>query len=119
MRLKAEVRKTSVLAFALVLLSVSVSHAHHSKSMFEYRYKVHNKSENTITKLLASEDGKKFGAFDIGEGIEPGETATLVWDESTDDGNCEQWIKAVFDDGESSPAKKFDFCEENLVLEFN
>ncbi|MGI9104864.1 MAG: hypothetical protein ACR2G4_01295 [Pyrinomonadaceae bacterium] len=60
-----------------------------------------------------------FGAFDIGEGIEPGETATLVWDESTDDGNCEQWIKAVFDDGESSPAKKFDFCEENLVLEFN
>ena len=30
-----------------------------------------------------------------------------------------QWfIKAVFDDGSETPAKKFDFCEEDLELDF-
>jgi hypothetical protein len=30
-----------------------------------------------------------------------------------------QWfIKAVFDDGSETPAKKFDFCEEGLELDF-
>jgi hypothetical protein len=88
-------------------------------STVEYTYKVHNKSNSTITALLASEDGKTYGAFDIGKGIPPGETVTLVWDKSTDNGYCEWWIKAKFDDGGVSPAAKFDFCEKDLVLEFD
>ena len=83
-----------------------------------YQFKVKNTTKTKITKLLASEDGKTYGNFDIGKGIKPGETVTLVWDKSTDEGECDQYFKAVFDDGEESEAEKFDFCEEDLTLEF-
>lgn len=112
-------KKISLLAFALVLMSFAVSYAHAPKaSTVEYTYKVHNKSKSTIVALMASEDGKTYGEFDIGDGIQPGQTVTLVWDKSTDNGYCEQWIKAKFADGGVSPAAKFDFCEKDLVLEF-
>ena len=84
----------------------------------EYSFKVHNTTKDTIKKLLASEDGKSFGFFDIGKGIKPGEKMTLVWDKSTNDGACEHYFKAVFADGEESKAVKFDFCEDDLELEF-
>jgi hypothetical protein len=120
MRSQVNYRKISLLACALVLASFAVNTAHAYKSnTVDYRYKVHNISKNTILALMVSEDGKTYGKFDIGDGIAPGETATLVWDKSTDNGNCEWWIKAVFDDGEQSPAKKFDFCEKDLELEFH
>jgi hypothetical protein len=112
-------KKVSLLVFALVIMSFAFNYAHaHKASTVEYTYKVHNKSSSTITALLASEDGKTYGEFDIGRGIPAGQTVTLVWDKSTDEGNCEQWIKAKFADGGVSPAAKFDFCEANLVLEF-
>jgi len=84
----------------------------------EYSFKVHNTTKETIKKLLASEDGKTFGFFDVGQGIKPGEKMTLVWDKSTNDGACEHFFKAVYADGEESEAVKFDFCEEDLELEF-
>ena len=84
----------------------------------EYSFKVHNTTKQTIKKLLASEDGKTFGFFDVGSGIAPGKTVTLEWDKSTDEGKCHQWFKAVFDDDEESEAVEFDFCEDDLVLEF-
>ena len=49
----------------------------------------------------------------------PNATDELVWDKSTDNGNCEWTFKTVFDNDEESEAVKFDFCEKNLVLEFN
>ncbi len=119
MRFQKNFKNVSLLAVALVFMSFAVSYAHAFKaSTPEYTYKVHNKSKSTITALLASEDGKTYGEFDIGKGIPAGQTVTLVWDKSTDEGNCEQWIKAKFADGGVSPAAKFDFCEEDLVLEF-
>lgn len=84
----------------------------------EYSFTVKNTTKETIKKLLASEDGKKFGFFDIGAGIKPGEEVKLVWDKSTNDGACEHYFKAVFADGEESKAVKFDFCEDDLELEF-
>ena len=84
----------------------------------EYSFKVHNTTKDRITKLLASEDGEKYGPFDIGKGIAPGKTVTLNWDKSTNKSDCEWLIKAVFDDGSETPPKKFDFCEEDLELEF-
>jgi|SRR6516225_853889 hypothetical protein len=85
----------------------------------EYSFKVHNTTKDKITKLLASEDGEKYGSFDVGsKGIPAGETVTLKWDKSTNDSSCNWYIKAVFDDGSETPAKKFDFCEEDLELEF-
>lgn len=84
----------------------------------QYSFKVHNTTDDKITKLLASPDGKSFGFFDIGKGIPSGETVTLNWDKSTNEKGCKWYFKAVFADGEESQAKKFDFCEEDLELEF-
>jgi hypothetical protein len=84
-----------------------------------YAFTVHNTTNDKITKLLASEDGEHYGSFDVGRaGIEPGQTVSLNWNKSTNDSNCEWFIKAVFDDGSETPAKKFDFCEEDLELDF-
>ncbi len=90
-----------------------------SSSDEEYSFKVHNTTSDKIKKLLASEDGKDYGTFDVGRaGIAAGETMTLKWDKSTNKSDCEWYIKAIFDDGSETKAKKFDFCEEDLVLEF-
>src|SRR6267142_1727092 len=105
-------RNITVFALAFVLVSFAVSYAHTT----DYSFKVHNKGKNKIVKLLVSEDGKEYKRFDIGDGIEPGQTVTLVWDKSTDNGDCEWWFKAAFDDNEESKPVKFDFCEKNLVL---
>lgn len=113
-------KKFTLLACALLVMSFGINNVHaHKAPTVEYTFKVNNKSQSTITSLLASEDGKTYGVFDIGKGISPGQTTTLVWDKSTDNGNCEWWIKAKFADGGESPAAKFDFCEKDLVLEFD
>jgi len=85
----------------------------------QYKFGVHNNTQQAIKKILVSEDGDEFGFFDIGKGIKAGATAELVWDTSTNGESCEQYFKAVFADGEESEAVKFDFCEEGLVLEFD
>lgn len=84
----------------------------------EYAFKVHNKTEQKIKQVLVSEDKKKWGKFDIGSGIDTGATVKLVWDKSTDDEACKQWVKAVYADGSESKPAKFDFCEEDLEIEF-
>ena len=84
----------------------------------EYSFKVKNTTKELITKILVSEDGEKYGYFDIGKGIKPGETMTLVWDKSTNSGSCHQWFKAVWESGEEGKPVKFDFCEKGLELEF-
>jgi hypothetical protein len=84
----------------------------------EYTFKVKNTTKELITKILVSEDGEKYGFFDIGKGIKPGETMTLVWDKSTNSGSCHQWFKAVWESGEEGKPVKFDFCEKGLELEF-
>lgn len=84
----------------------------------EFTFTVHNGTDTKITKLLASEDGENYGFFNIGKGIAPGATATLVWDKSTDESNCEWFFKAVYADGSESEPIGIDFCEEDLELEF-
>jgi hypothetical protein len=109
-------RRIALLSLALALMSVTVGQA---KSTNEYKFKVHNNTKHTIKKVLVSEDGKKYGFFDIGDGIEAGATEELIWDKSTDNGGCEWHFKAVFDNGEESEPVNFDFCEKGLVLEFS
>ena len=55
----------------------------------------------------------------VGDGIAAGATDELIWDKSTDNGACHWDFKAVFANGEESEVVKFDFCEKNLVLEFD
>lgn len=67
---------------------------------------------------MASEDGKSYGEFDIGNPLEPGKTIELVWDKKTNDSDCEWFFTAEFKGGEKSKPVKFDFCEKDLELEF-
>ena len=106
--------KTISVAVACAVLAAATLTAADS----DYKFKVKNTTKQTITKLLASTDDEDYGNFDIGKGIKPGETIELVWDKETDNTDCEWFFKAVFDDGEESEAEKFDFCEEDLELEF-
>lgn len=83
-----------------------------------FKFKVTNTTDETIVRILASEDGKSFGFFDIGAPLEPGKTIELVWDKKTDDSDCEWFFTAEFKGGTKSKPVNFDFCEENLELEF-
>ena len=115
MRIYSNFGKVLMLAVALVLMSATFSIAKTN----DYKFKVHNNTKQDIKKIQVSQDGKKWGYFDIGDGIKAGQTEELVWDKSTDNENCEQYFKAVFANGEESDAVKFDFCEKGLTLEFN
>lgn len=104
--------------FGRMLLAMSVLVAGASASADEYTFKVTNSTGLVIKKILVSEDGKEYGYFDIGKGIKAGQTVELVWDSSTNGENCEQYVKAVYSDGEESEPAMFDFCESEIALEF-
>ncbi len=101
----------AIAAAAVVLMSVPAF-------ADEYSFTVTNNTDTKITKILVSEDGEEYGFFNIGAGINPGKTVTLVWDSSTNGESCEQYFKAVFANKEESEPQKFDFCEEEVALEF-
>jgi hypothetical protein len=103
--------KRALLVAALALLSGS--------AFAEYSFNLHNNTANKIVTIQVSDDGETWGKFDIGSGIPAGTTSKLVWDASTDDGACEWTFRATFADGSESEDVDFDFCEENLELEFN
>ena len=115
MRVYSNFGKVVLLATALVLMSFTLGIA---RTNVEYKFKVHNNTKHDIKKIMVSDDGKKWGYFDIGDGIAAGETEELVWDKSTDNGACEWEFKAVFDNKEESEPVEFNFCEKNLVVEF-
>src|ERR1035437_5759441 len=74
--------RLSLAVFATLLLTSLTIPALHVKGADEdqYSFKVHNPTDDKITKLLASEDGDKYAQFDIGKGIKAGETVKLNWD---------------------------------------
>ena len=87
----------------------------------QWHFKVKNLTNTDIVKLQVSIDKKDWGGFDIGkDGIGPGEVSTLVWDSSTDNDPCEEWIRAKFSDGQYSAPTKIDFCEDlDTPIEFS
>lgn len=114
MKLRTKIIRMSFLAIALGLASFTAGYAQDS----EFSFKIVNKTSSTIKKLLVSSDGKKYGFFDIGSGVAPGKSATMVWSKASDNDPCMQWVKAVYADKSESTPVKFDFCEEDLELEF-
>jgi len=98
--------RTAVVALPLLVLAFGASAAQ------QWHFVVKNKTESNITKLQVSQDRKEWGNFDVGSGIGPGERATLVWDESTNNEKCHQWIRAKFEDGSWSEPSKQDFCKD-------
>jgi hypothetical protein len=78
----------------------------------EWHFLIDNQSSASITEILVSENKKNWGRFDVGEGIDAGTTATMIWDQSTNGESCTQWLKASFSDGSHSAPTKFDFCKD-------
>ena len=97
---------------AIISLAAVTAHAE------SYKFKVNNTTKNKMVKLLVSQDGKQWGEFNLGGGVAAGTSAMMVWDESTNGQNCEQHVKAVYDDGAESEPATFDFCEADLELDF-
>lgn len=78
----------------------------------QWYFVVANNSSARIIRLEAREAGGSWGTFDIGSGIKPGETVRINWDRSTNNQDCNQYLRARFSDGEWSEAMKFNFCED-------
>lgn len=116
MNFQGKLVKSALLGIAFIILSFTTAKAQSSE---EYSFKVTNNTDTTITRLLVAEPGEKYGYFDIGKGIPPGRTVTLVWDKSTNNQACVQYFKAVYADGSESEPAKFDFCEDELELVFD
>ena len=95
----------SLLTFSLVANVTSAS----AEKLYFY---IKNSSNSTITKLSVGEPNKTWGIADVGTGIVSGESAKLVWDSSTDNELCKQWLKAQFADGSESHPAMIDFCEK-------
>ncbi len=95
----------SMLAFSLVANVASASAE-------QWYFYVKNSSNSTIKSLLVSQTGTKWGYFDIGTGISPSENTKMVWDSSTNNESCDQFIKATFADGSESTPSKIDFCKD-------
>jgi len=85
----------------------------------EYAFQIENNTDSRIDAVVVSEDGEHWGAFDIGSGINAGATANMTWDASTDESGCTWYFMATFEDGSNSDVVEFDFCEEELVIQFN
>jgi hypothetical protein len=116
MKLPIQLKKAALIAVAVLITTVAPRVALAGEG--DYTFKVHNTTKELITKILVSEDGEKYGFFDIGSGIKPGESMTLVWDKSTNSSSCHQWFKAVWESGKEGEPVKFDFCEKGLELNF-
>lgn len=99
-----------IVASAVLMAAASAAHA--------YDFVVINSSSSSITRVLVSEDGKNWGQFRLSGPIAPGKRMTLVWSPETDDSGCEWLVVAHYADGSESGAASFDFCEDNLELEF-
>jgi len=108
-------KRVALLAGALIMMTFAFSAVQARNEGYSFR--VHNKASEAVSKILASEDGKDWGHFDIGDGIAPGQTVKIVWNKSTEDQSCEQFFKIVFEGGSQTAPAKFDFCDADLVLE--
>jgi hypothetical protein len=95
---------------AIAGLSVAVEVA--PASAKEWYFYVENQSDAQITSLQVSEDKASWGYFELGSGIDAGAKAKLVWDQATDNQDCNQWLKATFSDNTISAPQKFDFCSD-------
>ena len=116
MKLHIQFKKAALVACALLVMTFVPRAALSGDG--DYSFKVHNTTDELITKILVSEDGEKYGFFDIGAGIKPGESMTLAWDKSTNGQSCHQWFKAVWESGKEGAPVQFNFCEKGLELNF-
>lgn len=104
-----QIKRSLLLSAGLLAFSLVTNVT--SASAQQWYFYVKNNSDSTIKKLLVAEPKKPWGAFDIGAGIAPGQNVKMIWDSSTDNEACTQWIKAQFADGSESTPSTIDFCK--------
>ncbi|PWW00110.1 hypothetical protein DFR52_103312 [Hoeflea marina] len=102
------------LSFSIAAIGMIATSAHAD----EFSFTATNTTDSAITEVLVSENKSDWGYFDIGSGIKPGSTVNLLWDQSTNNESCTQWVKASYADGSESEPAKFDFCEDGLEIDF-
>lgn len=83
-----------------------------------YEFNITNSTAVKITSVEASEDGETWGKFNIGAGLAAGATTTITWDASTDESGCAWQVRASYADGSEAAPAEFDFCEEDIEIEF-
>ncbi len=83
-----------------------------------YDFTVTNSTEVKIVSIEVTEDGESWGPFDIGAGLAAGASTKITWAAHTDDSGCEWQVRAGYADGSESEPAEFDFCEEDLEIEF-
>ena len=115
--MKNYLKIAAIVALALTSLTMTARHVSAADDD-QVSFTVRNHNVQRITGLLVSEDGKHWGKFDIGKGIDVGQTMKLDWDKSTNSMGCMWFIKAVYKDKSVGEAVKFDFCDENVVIDF-
>ena len=98
-----------ILGMTSTLIGLGSISAVHAKQWY---FKVANKSSSRIVRLEVKEAGGSWGAFDIGDGIKPGQTVRIDWDQSTNNQDCDQLLRAQFSDGSWSGTTKINFCED-------
>ena len=103
------IKKSFLISASLIAFSLVANVT--SASAEQWYFYVKNSSNSTIKKLMVGEPEKTWGQFDIGSGIAVGENTKMVWDSSTDNQQCKQWIKAQFADGSESAPAYIDFCK--------
>ena len=109
---RSEAMRYSIIALAALIAS-PMGHAD------EFTFDVVNDSEYRLIRLQASEDGRNWLDFDIGRGIDSGNTMTLVWDESTYGAGCHWSLRARFASNTWSTVARYDFCDPNLEITFS
>ena len=82
----------------------------------EYTFSVENQTAQAIVQVLVSEDGNDWGYFNLDGNVASGETGTMTWGEHTNNEACVQWIQVGFEDGTSSEASQFDFCNNPSLV---
>jgi hypothetical protein len=105
-------KHNKILALSILGAALSLVTSNVPVQAEQFYFKVQNSSNTAIKELSVSQDNKNWGYFDVGTGIAAGTTDKLIWDKSTNNEACEQWIKAVYADGSKSEPAKFDFCQD-------
>jgi hypothetical protein len=94
------------------LLTLALLGSNMVASAQQWYFYVQNDSSQAIVGLYTSENGGKWGRFNLGSGIAPGKKVKLIWNASTNNQDCRQYVKAVFADGSEIKTTKIDFCDD-------
>jgi hypothetical protein len=103
----------------LLLVSAFASLMSFAAVAQNYTFTVNNNSDTDIVRIEVSEDAESWSPFQIGGGIAAEDSAELMWDSSTDNSDCNWQFRATFRGGFVAYSDWIDFCEDDVVIDFD